>query len=156
MKSINWKNLILSLIISLGVGGLSGLLTKGGMDTFRLLRKPPLSPPGFLFPIVWTILYALMGVSAYLIVESGFPAKGNALTAYAIQLAVNFFWSLIFFNQENYLCAFIWLLLLWALVLVMILMFRKISRTAAWLQLPYFLWVTFAAYLSGGIWLLNR
>lgn len=156
MKTVNWKKLLLSLVVSLGAGGLAGFLTKNSMNAFRLLRKPPLSPPGILFPIVWTILYVLMGISAYLVSMSGSFETRRALILYAVQLAVNFFWSLIFFNAGNYLFAFLWLLLLWVLVFAMLLSFRKADRTAALLQIPYFLWVTFAAYLNCGIWLLNR
>ncbi len=118
--------------------------------------QPPLSPPAILFPIVWGILYALMGISAARIYLSA-PSKERSLglNIFAVQLVVNFFWSLIFFNAQAYGFAFIWLLLLWGLVLWMILTFRKVDPLAAWLQIPYLLWLTFAAYLNAGVWYLN-
>ena len=121
------------------------------------LNRPPLSPPGWLFPIVWTILYILMGVSSYLIIQSGAEeeAVNSALSVYVYQLIVNFLWSTFFFNFGWYLFSFIWLVLLWVLVLIMIVRFYNISRLAGILQIPYLIWVTFAGYLNLGIWLLN-
>lgn len=156
MISIKVKPLIISLLISLGVGALSGFLTSSSMDTYKALIKPPLSPPGFIFPIVWTILFVLMGISAYLIYMSDSPQKSKALTIYAIQLIVNFFWSIIFFNMQMYLFAFIWLVALWVWIVFMIVNFYKINKTAAILQIPYLLWVTFAGYLNLMVYLLNK
>jgi len=155
---IKWKQLLICLAIPLGVGGLSALLTKDSMETFAQLNQPPLSPPGWLFPVVWTLLYTLMGIASCLVLSSGKPrhAIRTALTVYSIQLIVNFFWSIIFFNMERYLFAFFWLLLLWGLVLAMILSFRKTDLIAALLQIPYLLWLTFAAYLNAGVWYLNK
>lgn len=150
------KGLIVSILISIGVGALAGLLTRGGMESYYALRQPPLSPPGWLFPIVWTILYILMGISAYLIYRSNSPYRMVALKIYAVQLAVNFFWSIIFFNMEMYLFSFLWLLLLLVLIILMIRIFSKINKTAACLQIPYLIWVIFAGYLNLGIYLLNR
>jgi len=157
MKSKS-KALIISLLISLGVGALSGFLTKDSMKTFESLVKPALSPPGFVFPIVWTILFILMGVSAYLVWTSDAPRiqKQRALAVYGVQLAINFLWSIIFFNLDAYLFAFVWLLLLWLMIILMIYLFGKISRTAAYLQIPYLLWVSFAGYLNLAIYLLNK
>jgi len=154
---IKWKQLLLCIAVPLTVGGLSALLTRSSMAQFSVLNQPPLSPPGWLFPVVWTLLYTLMGIASCLVLSSGKPrhAIRTALTVYSIQLIVNFFWSIIFFNMERYLFAFFWLLLLWGLILLTILLFRPISRTAAQLLLPYLLWVTFAGYLNLGIWLLN-
>ncbi len=156
MKSL--KKFILSLLISVGVGLLSGFLTKDSMEIFNNLTKPQLSPPGFVFPIVWPILFILMGVSAYLIWVSHAPKrqKRTAFAVYGAQLALNFFWSIIFFNLNAYLFAFIWVLLLWVMIIAMIYSFSKISKTAAYLQIPYLLWVTFAAYLNLSIYLLNK
>lgn len=156
MKSIQWKPLLISLFIPFAVGGLSGFLTKGHMAAFQDINKPPFSPPAFLFPIVWTILFVLMGISAYLIDTSESSGKQKALILYGVQLAINFIWPLIFFNLQNYLFAFIWILLLWAFILTMMISFYKINHTAAFLQIPYLLWVTFAAYLNCSIWMLNR
>lgn len=151
------KTLIICIAIPLLVGGASALLTSGSMETFGQMNKPPLSPPGFLFPIVWTILYTLMGIASYLILSSGKSQDDiqNALFVYAIQLGINFFWSIFFFNMEWYLIAFFWLLLLWALILRTIMLFLPISKTAAYLMIPYLIWVTFAGYLNLGIYFLN-
>lgn len=151
---VQWKKLIGCLIIPLAVGGISALLTRGSMETFGALNKPPLSPPGWLFPVVWTILYILMGIASYLVLTSGKP-DSTALTVYGIQLAFNFIWSIIFFNLELYLFAFIWLVLLWLLILATVILFYQISKPAGYLMLPYLLWVTFAGYLNYAIYLLN-
>ncbi len=154
---INKKTLIISIAIPLLVGALSGFISSGSMAQFGQLNKPPLAPPGFLFPIVWTILYTLMGIASYLVYTSDKNQTEirEALTVYALQLAVNFFWSIIFFNLEWYLFAFFWLVLLWVLILYTILLFYRISKPAAYLMIPYLLWVTFAGYLNLGIYLLN-
>lgn len=154
----NRKLLIRSIALPLFVGIVSGFLTRNAMQNFGELIKPPLSPPGWLFPIVWTILYTLMGISAYLIKISDANAeeKSDALMLYNYQLIVNFLWPIFFFNFEWYLFSFFWLLLLWFLVILMIRRFDKINQSAAYLNLPYLLWLTFAAYLNFGIWWLNK
>lgn len=148
--------LIVSLTISLGTGAVSGYLTRNSMDIYKSLIQPPLAPPPWLFPVVWTVLYFLMGISAYLIYQSKSIHKQPALRQYAIQLAFNFVWPLIFFLWQRYLLAFIWLLALWLLVIQMIKKFNKVNRLAAQLQIPYVIWLTFAAYLNLGVYLLNR
>lgn len=153
---IKWKKLLICVAVPLLVGGVSAFLTYGGMEQFSNLNQPLLSPPGWLFPIVWTILYTLMGIASYIVSESISPLKRSALTFYALQLIFNFFWSIIFFNLEAYLFAFVWLIVLWVLILVTMLKFYKISERAGDLMLPYLLWVTFAAYLNLGIYFLNR
>ena len=152
---IQWKRLLVYLAIPLGVGALAGILTKDSMMQFSLLNKPPLSPPGWLFPVVWTILFLLMGFASYLVSRTDRAQKRPALILYAIQLIVNFFWSIFFFNFEWYLFSFFWLVLLWVLILLTIRAFRRISPTAAILLIPYLLWVTFAGYLNLAIWLIN-
>ena len=148
---------LISAGIALAVGALSALLSMNGMEMYTEdLVKPPLSPPAWLFPVAWTILYVLMGVGAariWMLPESETRSKG--LNLYVAQLVVNFFWSLIFFNAQAYGFAVIWLFLLWGLVLLMILQWRKIDQVAAFLQIPYLIWLTFAAYLSIGVWILN-
>lgn len=151
---IQWKELIICIAIPLATGILSALLTRNGMKTFETLTKPALSPPGWLFPIVWTILYILMGIASYLVLSSGNTGQ-NALTVYAIQLAFNFLWSIIFFNQRAYFFAFIWLIALWLLILLTTILFYQISKPAGYLMSPYLLWVTFAGYLNYAIYLLN-
>jgi benzodiazapine receptor len=150
------KPLLLSILISIGVGTLSAFFTMNSMDIYTDLAKPALSPPGFVFPIVWTILYILMGISAYLIYSSNSPDKNKALLIYAAQLIVNAMWSIIFFSLQRYLLAFIWLLLLLFLIILMIVSFSKINKTAAYLQIPYLIWVIFAGYLNLSVYLMNR
>ncbi len=148
----------IGILIPVGVGLLSAFLTKDSMDIYKTVVQPPLSPPGVLFPIVWSILYILMGVSSTMIFLSDAKEreKRKALYLYGLQLIVNFFWSIFFFNARLFLLSFVWLLLLWLLIVLMILQFAKISKLAAWLQLPYLLWVTFAGYLNLGVYLLNK
>ena len=155
---INKVTLIKSISIPLILGAITGLLTRSAMQDFEALNQPPLSPPGWLFPVVWTILYTLMGISAYMIKVSDAPAEeiDNAMTLYRYQLIVNFLWPVFFFNFGWYLFAFFWLILLWILVFIMIRMFAKISKPAAYLHIPYLVWLTFAAYLNFGVWWLNR
>ena len=150
--------LIICIAIPLLVGGLSALLTGGAMENFGMLNKPPLSPPAWLFPVVWTILYTLMGISSYLIIVSDAEEedKYEAIVLYGYQLGVNFLWSTFFFNFEWYLFSLVWLILLWVLVFLMIKKFWKIDKRAAWLNVSYLVWLTFAAYLNAGIWWLNR
>ena len=145
------------LVIPLAVGGLASLLTRGGMEVFQMLNKPALSPPGWLFPLVWTILYLLMGLASYLVLISGAPSQEitRAFKVYGLQLLVNFFWPVFFFGFGWYLFSFLWLLLLWFLIAANILVFFRISKPAAWLLLPYLLWVTFAGYLNLYIYFLN-
>lgn len=155
---INYKKLIISIIIPLLVGGISAFLTRNSMSTFERVAKPPLSPPGWLFPVVWTILYILMGIASYLVNTSKGPKtlSDSALAIYALQLVFNFFWSIIFFNMEAYLFAFIWLIALWLLILWTTVSFYKINKTAGLLMIPYLIWVAFAGYLNLGIYLLNQ
>lgn len=154
---INCKLFAICIAIPLAVGALASFLTNQSMEMFGALNKPLLSPPGFLFPIVWTILYVLMGISSYLILTSGQDKKKitDALIPYGLQLFFNFFWSIWFFNLEWYLFAFLWLFVLWVLIYQTILAFYDISKTAAYLLIPYLLWVTFAGYLNFSIYLLN-
>lgn len=153
------KSYVYSLIIALGVGGLSALFTSGNMDIYKDIIKPPLSPPSIVFPIVWTILFTLMGISAAMIFNTESATKrsqNSALLTYGISLIFNFFWSIIFFNMEMYLFAFIWLLALLYFIIKTIIKYYKIDKTAAYLQIPYLVWVTFAGYLNFAIWYLNR
>ena len=157
MKRPSWKTYALWIVGVEAVGALSGFLTRDGAEIYsEPIRQPPLSPPAIVFPIVWGILFLLMGVSAARIYAApASPDRTRGLRLFAIQLAFNFFWTLIFFNLGMYLLAFFWLLALIALVAWMILRFRTIDRTAALLQVPYLLWLIFAGYLNLSIVLLN-
>lgn len=153
---IQWKKLIICLAIPLAVGGLSAFLTRSSMQSFESIEKPPLSPPGWLFPVVWSILFILMGIASYLVLTSGKEYRSRtALKVYGVQLVFNFFWSIIFFNLEAYLFAFIWLIILWLLILANTVLFYRISKPAGYLMIPYILWVTFALYLNFAIFILN-
>ena len=157
MKWSKWKPYIIWIAIVELVGALSGFISRNGMQIYKVaITKPPLSPPGWLFPVVWVILYALMGISAYRIYSAPeSPERSRGLNLFVIQLIVNFFWSPIFFNAMAFGFAAIWLVVLWILVLWMILEFRKVDPVAAWLQIPYLIWLTFDAYLHFAVWLLN-
>lgn len=154
---IDKRLLLICIAIPVLTGVIAGILTGGGMETFADVNKPPLSPPGWLFPVVWTILYTLMGISSYIVITSGKPQEqtSDALRIYIVQLAVNFMWPFLFFTMGWYLFAFMWLVLLWILVFIMIVMFKDISKLAAYLNIPYLLWLTFAGYLNFAIWILN-
>lgn len=153
---INWKKLLICLAIPLAVGGLAALLS-GGMSDYGAMVKPPLSPPGWVFPVVWSILYLLMGYASYRILESGATQEEikKALTLYGLQLLANFIWPLLFFGGGWFLLSFFWLILLWVLIYLTIRAFSQIDETAGNLLIPYILWVTFAAYLNFGIYVLN-
>ena len=155
---IQWKPLLLSLALPLATGGFSAFLTKDGMRAFSALRQPPLSPPAWLFPVVWTLLYLMMGLASYLVYVSGAsdPRRGRALTVYGLSLAANFLWPILFFTVQAWLWAFLLLLVLWVLVAATSLLFGAIEPKAGRLMIPYLLWLSFAAYLNLGVWLLNR
>ncbi len=153
MKIKNKSALIISILIPILVGSLSSLFS--GNMSYSTFNKPSFSPPSFIFPIVWTILYILMGISSYIIYSSDDKNKGKALVTYAIQLFFNFFWSIIFFGSSQYLLAFIWLIILIILIVIMIYQFYHIEPLAAYLQIPYLLWCIFAAYLNFMIYKLN-
>ena len=157
MKKI--KSYVVSIFIALAVGGLSALLTGGSMSIYETLNIPPLAPPAILFPIVWTILFILMGISAAMVYnDKNTPEnqKISALFTYALSLVFNFFWSIIFFKLGGFAFAFFWLLLLLFLIALTITKYYRINPTTAYLQIPYVLWVIFAAYLNFAIWYLNR
>lgn len=153
----NWKVYTMWILIAEAVGALSGWLSREGMMLYAEgIIQPQLAPPGWLFPVVWTLLYALMGIGAARVwLAEDSPQRRMGLNLFVAQLIVNFFWSLIFFNLQAFGFAFFWLLLLWVLVAWMIVAFYKVDPLAAWLQIPYLIWLTFATYLSGGVWLLN-
>ncbi|MBE6807160.1 MAG: tryptophan-rich sensory protein [Ruminococcaceae bacterium] len=149
-----YKPYILQVLLALAVGGLSALIS-GEMDEYTWLAKPPLSPPGWVFPVAWTVLYVLMGVAAGLVQTSGDKDSGGALLLYYVQLAVNFLWSPIFFGLGWIGFAAVWLALLTVAVYATKVRFGAVSPVAGWLLLPYFIWCIFALYLNLGFVILN-
>lgn len=154
---IKWKTLLICIAIPLLVGGISGLVSGGGMSDFALVNKPPLSPPGWLFPVAWTVLYTLMGIASYLVLTADVPIedKLSALKTYGFQLFLNFFWSIWFFNFNFYYFSYAWILALLIAIVVTTVQFWQISKVAGLLMIPYILWVSFASYLNLGIAILN-
>lgn len=152
----DWKKLLLFLAIPLAVGGIATLLS-GGMTEYTQLVQPPLSPPGWVFPIVWTVLYLLMGYASFRVYTSGRSKESiqRALVFYGIQLFLNFLWPILFFGLQWRLTAFFLLLGLWVAILLTVRAFSRVDERAGDLLLPYLLWVTFAGYLNLGVFLLN-
>lgn len=153
-----FKPYIISIAIALGIGGLGAFLIRDNLYLYDVINKPAFSPPAFLFPIVWTILYILMGISSariWLQKEHASYEVMDSLLTYALQLILNFFWPIIFFNMRTFLFSFIWIVVLWTSILKMIFKFSVLDKTAAYLNIPYVLWVTFAGYLNFMIYLLN-
>ena len=143
--------------LALLVGGLASIITQGQMEAFSALRQPPLSPPGWVFPVAWTILYLLMGIGMAIVWrESDGERRRRAVTIWSVQLAANFLWPLLFFLWQLRLLSLVWLVVLLILVANMTSEFEKTSVPAARLQIPYLLWLLFAAYLNLGVWILNR
>lgn len=154
MKRYGW--LFFSLV-SLAAGGLAGFLSREGMrQAYPLWEKPALTPPAIVFPIVWTVLYVLMGIGMARVWQVGGVGRQRALAIWVLQLLVNMSWSIIFFRMQQIFAALICLGVLWVLIVVMIVVFDRLDRLAAVLQIPYLLWVSFAAYLNYAIWMLNR
>ena len=149
------KTYAISIAAALAVGGLSALLTGDSMEKYKALNQPPLAPPGWVFPIVWTILFVLMGVGAAMVFLSDSSSKKKPIAIYGLQLLVNFFWTILFFLLEARLFAFFWLLLLLGLAIWMAVSFARVNKTAGLLQIPYILWLLFAGYLNLAVYLLN-
>ncbi len=149
--------LILCLLIPLAIGSISGIATAAGIKSWYLtLNKPFFNPPNYLFGPVWTLLYLLMGISIYLILQTPkTDMRKKAIIIFCVQLGLNFIWSFLFFKFQRVGIAFIEILLIWASILTMILTFYNLNKTAALLQIPYLLWVSFASILNGAIWWLN-
>ena len=145
------KPYIFSILLALTIGGLSALSIAKNMNIYDKINPPPLAPAGWLFPVVWTVLFTLMGISAALVFTSKSKKKDDALFIYAVSLVLNFSWSIFFFNLLSFIVSFIILVALW----LSIIKYYPINKVAAWLQLPYLLWVTFAGYLNFAIILLN-
>ena len=159
VRMIRLKPLLISLLIPLGLGGVVGLVlvSTGQFSDYGELFHPPLSPPPWVFFVAWTLLSTLMGISSYLVLTSDKPVgtRSDALWLYFVQLGVNLIWPILFFYFDMRLAAFLWIIVLIALVVKMIVNFWFISKPAALLQIPYILWLIFAAYLNGATYILN-
>ncbi len=152
-----YLKLILCIIIPLAIGGISGVATANNINTwFVELHKPIFNPPNYLFGPVWTTLYFLMGISLYLILQTPEnSSRRKAIIIFVVQLFLNFCWSFIFFKFHLLGIAFTEIILIWISIIIMIYQFRKINKMAAYIQIPYLLWVSFASTLNGAIWFLN-
>ena len=156
MKRNKLRVYLTAIAIPEAVGALVGILIRDGVEMFRQLPQSDLTPPGIVFPIVWTILYALMGISlARIWLAPDSPERTRGLSLFLFQLIFNFFWSFFFFNMQAFFFSLLWIIVLWVLIGLMICSFYKTDTLAAWLQVPYFLWVTFATYLTYAAWKLN-
>lgn len=155
IKLKKYKYIILNIAISLSVGILSALLTNNSMHLYQTINRPKLAPPGYIFPIVWTILYVLMGLSSYLIHRSDSQKKETALIIYYFQLFINFLWPIVFFNYQNFLLALVILIVLNILVIILIKLSYQIRALSAYLLLPYLGWILFALYLNFWIFVRN-
>lgn len=147
-----------AIAIPLAVGLISAALTRGNMDIYGKLDTPPLSPPGFLFPIVWTVLYVLMGISSamvYIDKDKNLNSAKRGFIYYIISLVLNFSWSILFFNLQAALVALVILAVMLYFIIKTVMEYYKVKPIAAYLQIPYVLWVAFAGYLNAGIWLMN-
>ncbi len=151
-----WK-LFASIIITLSAGFLGSFFTGPAVKTWYLLiNRPSWNPPAWLFAPVWTTLFILMGVSLYLVWSQKMNAKIRlALNIFTVQLILNIFWSVIFFGMGNFWLAFAEIVVLWIFILLTIIYFRRINKTAGWLLVPYILWVSFASFLNFTIASLN-
>lgn len=153
---MNRKNILINfyyLFLPLIIGGIVGFLTSSYMD-YEVLIKPPLSPPSILFPIIWSIIYLLMGIS-YFILKKNDNTDKIISTIYYLQLFVNALWSIIFFILKWRFIACVWIILLDLLVIYMILLFKKKDKISAYLNIPYLIWALFATYLTIAIFILN-
>ena len=155
IHSIKLKPLVISIIIPFALAGLSVLLSGNFSRVYETVNKPSFAPPNWIFPVVWSILYLLMGISCYLIYTQKSDLKSNALYYYGLQLVINILWPVIFFRMKLFLFAFIWLCLLAVAVFLMLIYFRKIKPVAAYLQIPYMVWLVFAGVLNGAVYFLN-
>ena len=158
IHNIDFKKLAISCAVSLGTGALSAVISMPGMVNYQKAAKPPLTPPEWLFPVVWTILFLLMGISSYIVYTNRYSdseTRKQALWIYGAQLLVNFFWPILFFNLSAYLFSFLWIILLLVLVIVMTKKFHTVSPLSGILQIPYVIWTAFATYLTFGVFVLN-
>ena len=156
MNKIKITDLLIFVLITELVGAVSSLIAGGNFGAYYdTLTKPPLSPPGWLFPVAWGILYALMGISAYLIDSSDDIARKSALNLYWVQLAANALWSPVFFGLKSFGGAVAVVIVMLVLIVCMLILFRRIRPCAFWLNIPYLVWTLYAAYLTIGFYILN-
>lgn len=153
---IKWKPLACSIAIPLALGLLAGFLTKDSMGIYEQLNRPAMALPGYIFQAIWLILFVLLGIASYIIYVSGSSEKEKALLLYGINLLLIYIWPILFFLFQSYYVAFAIEIILWGIAFTMVSMFTQTSRLAGWILLPYFIWVTYAAYLNFQILLLNR
>lgn len=153
----NLFKLVVCILGTLSIGATAGIATASGVNGWYLtIQKPFFNPPNYLFGPVWTVLYTVLGISLFMVISSRTSqSKKTAYVLFAVQLILNFFWSFIFFSMQNLLFAFVEILVMWIFILLMILSFYRISKTAALLNVPYLCWVTFATVLTGSIYILN-
>ncbi len=156
ITDINKKDLAISVAIPLAVGGIASVINFNGFTEFESIAKSPLTPPPWVFSVVWTVLYILMGISFYLVQQSPEKNKASAYSFYAAQLFLNFLWTFVFFTLDNYSLSLFIIVLLLASIAGMIITFHPINKKSAYLQLPYLLWVSFATYLNWQIFILNQ
>ncbi len=147
-KRATWRSLLLLLVLTLGAGALVGFLTQRDSQFYDGLTKPPFAPPGWLFPVAWSLLYAAMATAMWFVLRAQGRDRYLLLGLYVGQLAVNLLWPYLLFTQQALGLAFFWLVLLWLLAAIMLVQFFKQSRVAGWLLVPYQLWLTFAAVLN--------
>lgn len=152
-----YLKLTLCLLLTLSVGAVAGIATATSINNWYItLNKPVFNPPNYLFGPVWTVLYILMGISFYIILQSGSDKnKTKAILIFSIQLFLNFFWSFLFFKFHLLGIALIEIITIWLFIILMIIQFKKVNKLAAYLQLPYLAWVSFATLLNASIWWLN-
>ena len=158
VKKLLNKSCIVSVFITEIAGIVSGIISLPGMKTYNeFVVKAPLTPPGWVFVVVWPVLYALMAIGACLVCRRGDARRSScSLNLFVTQLIVNFFWTPIFFNTFAFGFSLAWILILWCLVLLMTVCFAKVSKFAACIQVPYIIWLSFAIYLNAAVRLLNR
>jgi tryptophan-rich sensory protein len=156
LKKVNWFQLLAIILITELAGVLSSLSSGNVGQIYASLIKPPLSPPGWLFGVVWPILYLLMGIAAYIIYQAPqSPEREKAINLYWVQLFINFLWPIVFFRFEWFWISVLVILLLDVLVLITTILFYRINKIAGYLMIPYLLWILFATYLNIGIAVLN-
>lgn len=149
------KALTVNLLIPLAVGGIVGFLIKDSVEKYGRFRLSPYSPPSWVFPVAWTVLYLMMGFASYLVWERDSTGRNGALFLYGLQLLFNAVWPILFFNLGNLRLSLFWIITLWVLILITMVRFFKEKPAAGWLLLPYLLWTAFATYLNAGILMLN-